>query len=188
MRNYFSSLCQFIKQQIFYVLYSSHVKIIVRQFLLQILIYKPIFLYINHATKLVMTTLQCHLMKHEINHLFDKGFILTSQILLTTNSCSLSTHHVHTHSLSPSLSDRSEDSLINARCQSRGAQTNRFFDLLEQTYAKKQSKAGGGKNKVSSGKVTQEKRCATYWFLLWFLTQLYVYMHQCRLLYCKSKM
>ena len=51
----------------------------------------------------------------------------------------MSTHHVHTHSLSPSLSDRSEDSLINARRQSRGAQTDRFFDLLEQTYAKKNS-------------------------------------------------
>ena len=155
MHNYFSSLCQFIKQQIFCILYSSHLKIIVRQFLLQILIYKPIFLYKNHATKLVMTTLQCHLMKHEINHLFDKGFILVRFCLpLTPHSCSPSTHHVHTHSLPPSLSDGSEDSLINARRQSRGAQTDRFFDLLEQKYAKKQSKAGGGKNKVSSGKVT----------------------------------
>ena len=40
----------------------------------------------------------------------------------------------HTHTFP--LSDGSEDSLINARCQSRGAQTDRFFDLLEQTYAK----------------------------------------------------
>ena len=133
MRNYFSS-CQFIKQQIFYIF------------------------YINHATKLVMTTLQCHLMKHEINHLFDKGFILVRFCLpLTPHSCSPSTHHVHTHSLSPSLSDRSEDSLINARRQSRGAQTDKFFDLLEQKYAKnspRQEEAGGGKNKVSSGNVT----------------------------------
>ena len=66
--------------------------------------------------------------------------------------------HVHTHFLSPSLSDRSKDSLINARRQSRGAQTDRFFDLLEQKYPKKQSKAGGGKNKGSSGKVTWEKK------------------------------
>ena len=44
---------------------------------------------------------------------------------------------------------------------------DRFFDLLEQTYAKKQSKAGGGKNKVSSGKVTWEKKiCHLLFFVV----------------------
>ena len=68
----------------------------------------------------------------------------------------------HTPSLSPSLSDGSEDSLkalIHARQQSRGAQMDNFFDSLEQKYAKKQkssSKAGGSKNKTSGGKGTRK--------------------------------
>ena len=66
--------------------------------------------------------------------------------------------------LSPSLSDRSEDSLkalVHARQQSRGAQMDNFFDSLEQRYAKKQkgsSKAGGSKNKTSGGKGTRGKK------------------------------
>ena len=42
---------------------------------------------------------------------------------------------------------------------------DRFFDSLEQKYAKKQkgsSKAGGTKNKASGGKETREKD-VTYW-------------------------
>ena len=70
----------------------------------------------------------------------------------------------HTPFLSPSLSDRGEDSLkalIHARQQSRGAQMDGFFDSLEQKYAKKQkgsSKAGGSKNKTSGGKGTRKGR------------------------------
>ena len=94
-----------------------------------------------------------------------------------------SLHHSHSHalpppitptSLSPPLSDGSEDSLkalIHARQQSRGAQMDNFFDSLEQKYAKKQKssfKAGGSKNKASGSKGTRKGKktqCMTSWLL-----------------------
>ena len=65
----------------------------------------------------------------------------------------------HTPSLSPSLSDGSEDSLkalIHARQQSRGAQMDNFFDSLEQKYAKKQKRSFKAGDKASGGKRTKK--------------------------------
>ena len=69
---------------------------------------------------------------------------------------------------------------------------DRLFDLLEHKYAKKITEGlfqgrgtRGSKNKVSGNKGKRYMSPIVF-FLMWFLTQLYVYMHQYKLLYCTS--